>query len=97
MMQDNNLHDVLTTELEKFHHSEIGTVCRSVLTETDGAMLDAALRSLVVQAVQLFIAQVRREERYNIGEALRQIVQESASDGEIKNSLAEVIECLQKP
>jgi hypothetical protein len=97
MMQDNNLHDVLTTELEKFHHSEIGTVCRSVLTETDGAMLDAALRSLVVQAVQLFIAQVRREERYNIGEALRQIVQESASDSAITHNLLEYIESLQKP
>jgi hypothetical protein len=97
MMQDNNLHDVLTTELEKFHHSEIGTVCRSVLTETDGAMLDAALRSLVVQAVQLFIAQVRREERYNIGEALRQIVQESASDSAITHNLLEYIESLHKP
>ena len=97
MMQDNNLHDVLTTELEKFHHSEIGTVCRSVLTDTDGAMLDAALRSLVVQAVQLFIAQVRREERYNIGEALRQIVQESASDSAITHNLLEYIESLHKP
>jgi hypothetical protein len=97
MMQDNNLHDVLTTELEKFHHSEIGTVCRAVLTDTDGALLDAALRSLVVQAVQLFIAQVRREERYNIGEALRQIVQESASDSAITHNLLEYIESLHKP
>jgi hypothetical protein len=83
--------------VEKFHHSEIGTVCRSVLTETDGAMLDAALRSLVVQAVQLFIAQVRREERHNIGEALRQIVQESASDSAITHNLLEYIESLHKP
>ena len=97
MMQDNNLHDVLTTELEKFHHSENRTVCRSVLTETDGAMLDAAFWSLVVQAVQLFIAQVRREERYNIGEALRQIVQESASDSAITHHLLEYIESLHKP
>jgi hypothetical protein len=97
MMQDNNLHDVLTTELEKFHHSEIGTVCRAVLTDTDGAMLDAALRSLVVQAVQLFTAQARMEERHNVCEQLRKIVQESASDSDITHSLTEVIECLQKP
>jgi hypothetical protein len=97
MMQDNNLHDVLTTELEKFHHSEIGTVCRAVLTETDGALLDAALRSLVVQAVQLFTAQARREERHHICETLLKIVQESASDGAITHNLTEVIESLQKP
>jgi hypothetical protein len=97
MMQDINLHDFLTTELDKFHHSDIGTVCRAVLTETDGALLDAAMRSLVVQAVQVFTAQVRREERTNIGEALRQIVQESASDSAITHSLMEFIESLQKP
>jgi len=97
MMQDINLHDFLTTELEKFHHSDIGTVCRAVLTETDGAMLDAALRSLVVQAVQLFTAQARMEERHNVCEQLREIIQESASDSEIKNSLTDIIECLQMP
>ena len=97
MMQDINLHDFLTTELDKFHHSDIGTVCRAVLTETDGAMLDAALRSLVVQAVQLFTAQARMEERHNVCEQLRKIVQESASDSDITHSLTEVIECLQKP
>jgi hypothetical protein len=97
MMQDINLHDFLTTELDKFHHSDIGTVCRAVLTDTDGAMLDAALRSLVVQAVQLFTAQARMEERHNVCEQLRKIVQESASDSDITHSLTEVIECLQKP
>ena len=97
MMQDINLHDFLTTELDKFHHSDIGTVCRAVLTETDGELLDAAMRSLVVQAVQLFTTQVRREERHNIGEALRQIVQESASDSAITHNLMEFIESLQKP
>ena len=97
MMQDNNLHDVLTTELEKFHHSEIGTVCRAVLTEADGAMLDAAMRSLVVQAVQVFAAQVRMEERHNICEQLRKIVQESASDSAITHNLLEYIESLHKP
>jgi hypothetical protein len=97
MIQDINLHDFLTTELDKFHHSDIGTVCRAVLTETDGATLDAAMRSLVVQAVQLFTAQVRREERHNIGEALRKIVQESASDSAITHNVLEFIESLQKP
>jgi len=97
MMQDINLHDFLTTELDKFHHSEIGTVCRAVLMDTDGALLDAAMRSLVVQAVQLFTTQVRREERHNIGEALRQIVQESASDSAITHNLLEFIASLQKP
>jgi hypothetical protein len=97
MMQDINLHDFLTTELDKFHHSDIGTVCRAVLTETDGALLDAAMRSLGVQAVQLFTAQVRREERHNLGEALRQIVQESASDSAITHNLLEFIEFLQTP
>ena len=47
-------------------------------------MLDAAMRSLVVQAVQLFTAQVRREERHNVYEALLKIVQGSASDSEIQ-------------
>jgi hypothetical protein len=97
MMQDINLHDFLTTALAKFHHSDIGTVCRAVLTEADGAMLDAAVRSLVVQAVQLFTAQARMEERHNVCEQLRKIVEESASDSEIKNSLSDTIECLQKP
>ena len=97
MMQDINLHDFLTTELDKFHHSDAGTVCHAVLTDTDGALLDTAIRSLVVQAVQLFTTQVRREERTNIGEALRQIVQESASDSAITHSLMEFIESLQKP
>jgi hypothetical protein len=97
MMQDINLHDFLTTELEKFHHSDIGAVCRAVLTETDGAMLDAAMRSLVVQAVQRFAAQARMEERHNVREQLLKIVQESASDSEIKNSLVALIESLQKP
>jgi hypothetical protein len=97
MIQDINLHDFLSTELDKFHHSDIGTVCRAVLAATDRAMLDAAVRSLVVQAVQLFTAQVRMEERHNVSEALRKIVQESASDRDIKNSLVALIECLHKP
>jgi len=97
MRQDINLHDFLTTELDKFHHSDIGTVCRAVLTEADGAMLDAAMRSLGVQAVQVFAAQVRMEERHNICEQLRKIVQESASDSAITHSLIEFIESLQKP
>jgi hypothetical protein len=97
MIHDINLHDFLTTELDKFHHSDIGTVCRTMLTEADGAMLDAAIRSLVVQAVQLFTAQARMEERHNICEHLRKIVQESASDSAITHSLLEFIESLQKP
>jgi hypothetical protein len=97
MMHDINLHDFLTTELDKFHHSDIGIVCRAVLTETDGALLDAALRSLVVQAVQLFTAQARMEERHHICETLLKIVQESASDGAITHNLTEFIESLQKP
>ncbi len=97
MMQDINLHDFLTTALEEFHHSDIGNACRAVLTAAEGAMLDAAMRSLVVQAVQLFSAQVRMEERHNVCEALLKIVHASASDGEIKNSLVELIESLQKP
>jgi hypothetical protein len=97
MVQGMNLHDFFVTELEKFHHSDIGTACGAVLTEAEGAMLDAAVRSLVVQAVQLFAAQARMEERHNICEALLKIVQESASDGEIKHSLVELVECLQKP
>ena len=97
MMQGINLHDFLTTELEKFHQSDIGIVCRAVLTETDGALLDAALRSLVVQAVQVFAAQVRMEERQNVCETLLKIVQASASDCEIKNRLGDLIEDLQKP
>ena len=35
MIQDINLHDFLTTELEEFHHSDIGTVCRAMLTEAE--------------------------------------------------------------
>jgi hypothetical protein len=97
MVQGMNLHDFLTTELEKFHHSDIGTVCRAALTEAEGAMLDVAMRSLVVKAVQLFTAQVRMEERHNVCEALLKIVHASASDSEIKNSLVELIESLQKP
>ena len=97
MMQDINLHDFLTIELDKFHHSDIGTICRAVLMETDGAMLDAAMRFLVVQAVQRFAAQARMEERHNVCEQLWKIIQESASDSEIKHSLTEVIEYLQKP
>ena len=93
MMHDINLHDFLTTALDTFHHSDIGTVCRAVLTEADGALLDAALRSLVVQAVQLFTTQMQREERHNIGEALRQLVQESASDSAITHNLLEFILC----
>ena len=60
-------------------------------------MLDTALRSLVVQAVQVFTAQARMEEKHNIDEALRQIVQESASDSAITHDLVEFIESLQKP
>ena len=97
MMQDINLHDFLTTELEEFHHSDIGNACRAVLTEAEGAMLDAAVRSLVVQAVQLFSAQARMEERHNVCEALRKIVHASGSDSEITNSLVELVECLHKP
>jgi hypothetical protein len=96
-MQDINLHDFLSTELDKFHHSDIGTVCRAGLTETDGALLDAALRSLVVQAVQVFTAQARMEERHNVGEHLGKIVQESASDSAITHNLLEFIESLHKP
>ena len=92
-----NLHDFLATELAKFHHSDIGTVCRAVLTEAEGAMLDVALRSLVLQAVQLCTAQARMEERHNVCEELLKIVHASASDSEITNSLVELIECLQKP
>jgi len=97
MMPDINLHDFLTTTLEEFHQSEMGIACRAVLTEADGAMLDAALRSLVVRAVQVFTAQARMEERHHICEQLRKIVQESASDGAITHSLLEFIESLQKP
>ena len=96
-MQDINLHDFLTTELEEFHHSDIGNASRAGLTEAEGAMLDAAMRSLVVQAVQLFTAQARMEERHHVCEALRKIVHASASDSEITNSLVELIESLQKP
>ena len=96
-MQDINLHDFLTTELEEFHHSDIGNACRAVLTAAEGAMLDAAMRSLVVHAVQRFAAQARMEERHNVCEALRKIVHASASDSAITNSLADVRECLQKP
>ena len=96
-MQDINLHDFLTTELEEFHHSDIGNACRAGLTAAEGAMLDAAMRSLVVQAVQLFTAQARMEERQNVCETLLQIVHASALDSAITNSLAEVRECLQKP
>ena len=92
-----NLHDFLTTELEEFHHSDIGNACRAVLTAAEGAMLDAAMRSLVVQAVQLFSAQVRMEERHTVCEALRKIVHARGSDSEITNSLVELVECLQKP
>jgi len=60
-------------------------------------MLDAAMRSLVVQAVQLFSAQVRMEERHTVCEALRKIVHARGSDSEITNSLVELVECLQKP
>ena len=60
-------------------------------------MLDAAMRSLVVQAVQLFSVQVRMEERHNVCEALLKIVHESVSDSKVKNSLVELVECLQKP
>ena len=60
-------------------------------------MLDVAMRSLVVQAVQLFTAQARMEERHNVCEALLKIVHASGSDSEITNSLVELIECLQKP
>ena len=97
MMQDINLHDFLTTALAEFHHSDIGNACRAVLTAAEGAMLDAAMRSLVVQAVQLFTAQARMEERHNVCEALLKIVHESGSDSEVKNSLVELVECLQKP
>ena len=97
MVQGMNLHDFLTTALEEFHHSDIGHACRAGLTEAEGAMLDAAMRSLVVQAVQLFTAQARMEERQNVCETLLKIVHASASDSEIKNSLADVIECLRKP
>jgi hypothetical protein len=97
MMHDINLHDFLTTALEEFHHSDSGTTCRTVLTEDEGAMLDAAMRSLVIQAVQVFTAQVRREERHNVCEALLKIVQESTSDSAIKNRLGALIEYLQKP
>src|SRR5437870_12510741 len=97
MMQDINLHDFLTTALAEFHHSDIGNACRAVLTAAEGAMLDAAMRSLVVQAVQLFSAQVRMEERHTVCEALRKIVHARGSDSEITNSLVELIECHQKP
>ena len=97
MVQGMNLHDFLTTALEEFHHSDIGHACRAGLTEAEGAMLDAAMRSLVVQAVQLFTAQARMEERHNVCEALLKIVHESGSDSEVKNSLVELVECLQKP
>jgi len=60
-------------------------------------MLDAAMRALVVQAVHLFSAQVRMEERHNVCEALRKIVHASGADSEIKNSLGRVIECPRKP
>ena len=53
MRQGMNLHDFLTTELAEFRHSDIGNACRAVLTAAEGAMLDAAMRSLVVQAVPL--------------------------------------------
>jgi len=96
-MQGMNLHDFLTTALAEFHQSDIGHACRAGLTEAEGAMLDAAMRSLVVQAVQLFTAQARMEERQNVCETLLQIVHASASDSEIKNSLVELIESLQKP
>src|SRR2546426_9903087 len=92
MMQDINLHDFLTTALEEFHHSDIGNACRAVLTAAEGAMLDAAMRSLVVQAVHLFTAQVRMEERHNVCEALRKIVHASGSDSEITNSLVELVD-----
>jgi hypothetical protein len=97
MMQDINLHDFLTTALEEFHHSDIGNTCRAVLTAAESALLDAAMRSLVVQAVQQFTAQVRMEEKQNVYEALRKIVQESAADGESTTRLIAFIECLQKP
>ena len=97
MVQGMNLHDFLTTELAEFHHSDIGTACSAVLTEAEGAMLDVAIRSLVVKAVQLFAAQVRMEERHNVCVALLKIVQARASDSEITNSLVELVECLQKP
>ena len=97
MVQGMNLHDFLTTALAEFHHSDIGHACRAGLTEAEGAMLDAAMRSLVVQAVQLFTAQARMEERHHVCEALRKIVHASASDSEITNSLVELIESLQKP
>ena len=60
-------------------------------------MLDAAMRALVVKAVQLFAAQVRMEERQNVCDELLKILQESASDGETMNRLVDLIECLQKP
>ena len=97
MMQDINLHDFLTTALAEFHHSDIGNACRAVLTAAEGAMLDAAMRSLVVQAVHLCTAQVRMEERHHVCEALRKIVHASGADSEITNSLVELVECLQKP
>src|SRR2546426_12010133 len=97
MMQDINLHDFLTTALEEFHHSDIGNACRAVLTEAEGAMLDAAMRALVVQAVHLFSAQVRMEERHTVCEALRKIVHARGADSEITNSLVGLVECLQKP
>ena len=60
-------------------------------------MLDAAMHSLVVHAVQRCAAQARMEERHNVCEALRKIVHASALDSAITNSLADVRECLQKP
>ncbi len=92
-----NLHDFFATELEEFHHSDIGNVCRAVLTEAEGAILDVAMRSLVLQAVQLCTAQARMEERHNVCEALLKIVDASASDSETIHRLVELIECLQKP
>jgi hypothetical protein len=74
MLQGMNLHDFLTTAFEAFHHSDIGTACRAGLTEAAGVMLDAAIRSLVVQAVQLLTAQVRMEERHNMCEPLLKLV-----------------------
>ena len=101
MVQGMNLHDFLTTELDKFHHSDIGTVCRATLTEAEGAMLDVAMRSLVVKAVQLFtasrVSHAKTPATIRLATSTTKIVHASASDGEIKNSLFELIESLQKP
>jgi hypothetical protein len=61
-----NLHDFFTIEFEKFHHSDSGHVCRAVLTEAEGHMLDATIRSVVLKALHLFMEKLRAEERQKI-------------------------------